>query len=448
MNQSTRFPLRCPLTVVVMLACFGGAALAQAPMPAPQATMSPGRSMEAGPWGQPLARFLEQAVDQHPSMAQARSGLQAAHGQVRVARWQYGPTTSFSRDTVNGGATNTFRVDQPIWSAGQLGAGVDSARAAQRGSEQDLLATRLALKTRLTNAWADWVKARHRHVLLKELAEEHEGLLAMILRRTEAGVATAADATLARARRNQVQAELAQSLLQEEHARGLLSRQAGIEVTSLLAQALGDGSGPRPPAPPGMAELLDRVRFSPEMEKARAGVEMARQEVVRRRGQMYPTVSLRYENQTGAVRDQRIGLAVSMNFGAGLSSLDALSVEQARVAAAMNAADALERDLVDRYQQESTRHGVAAAAVVAGRDTTVFTQQVLESYRRQFANGKRAWLDLLNMVRESHAARLAQMDAEVEELAGLFRLQLLMDDVAVPPPSLSALSVRSNGAAQ
>ncbi|TXD80306.1 hypothetical protein FUT87_19960 [Mitsuaria sp. TWR114] len=100
------------------------------------------------------------------------------------------------------------------------------------------------------------------------------------------------------------------------------------------------------------------------------------------------------------------------------------------MAAAEAAVDATEQDLLGNYQLEYTRFAAAGASLRNAELTAATGEEVLASYRRQFDAGKRAWLDLLNMVREAHATRQTQRDAAIDERAGRYRLGLLLGDAA------------------
>jgi adhesin transport system outer membrane protein len=163
------------------------------------------------------------------------------------------------------------------------------------------------------------------------------------------------------------------------------------------------------------------------MGLARSAVDQAHQELARSKASLLPTLSLRLDRQTGAVRDTRVGLVLQSGLTNGLGSFAGVDAARSRIQAAEAGVAATEEDLFNRYQLEFTRYASAQAAASAAVGTAASSDQVLASYQRQFAAGKRAWLDLLNMVRENHATRQSQHDAAVEARASLYRLRILMD---------------------
>jgi adhesin transport system outer membrane protein len=57
------------------------------------------------------------------------------------------------------------------------------------------------------------------------------------------------------------------------------------------------------------------------------------------------------------------------------------------------------------------------------------TNSVIESYLRQYAVGKKSWLDVLNAQREATQARNTLVDFEVQYLTSIYRLRVLMNEI-------------------
>ena len=375
-------------------------------------------------WGATMDDFLATAISVDPSIERARAAIAAAEDGITAAKWQFGPSPSFSRELASGTSryVNVIRIQQPLYTGGLLSANLSAARTTLRSSEQELLAAQLQLKLKIVQTWADWTKVRGRIDSLEALQRSHQELLDMILRRNQAGVATNADASLAASRLSAVQAELAQARLEEGLQRDRLQRLARRPVDGPLLHAL-DGQLPEPPA---LNEVLDRIQLSPEMAIARANVDLARDELAKAKAALMPTVSLRLDHQSGAYKDERIGLVFQAGLQGGLAGLAGVNAARSRILAAEAAVAATEQDQLSNYQLEYTRYAAAVASLRNAETTAATSDQVLASYRRQFEAGKRAWLDLLNMVRETHATRQARRDAAIDERAGLYRLGVLL----------------------
>ncbi len=375
-------------------------------------------------WGLQMDDFIASALTAAPVMERARASVAAAELGVTAAKWQFGPTPSLSiESTQKGQFVKVLRVQQPLYTGGALTANLRSAHITVQSSLQELAAARRQLKINLVTTWADWVKSSQRAASLEQLTRQHETLLAMIQRRADAGTATAADAALAATRLSAVQTEWTQARMESDLQRQQLQRLSHHPVPTSLIHAL-DG---QTPAAPTLAEMLNSIQLSPDMGLARAGVDQAHQELARAKAGLLPTLSLRFDRQTGAVRDNRVGLVLQSGLTNGLGSFAGVDAARSRIQMAEAAVAATEEDLFNRYHLEFTRHASAQASASAAVGTAASSDQVLASYQRQFAAGKRAWLDLLNMVRENHATRQSQHDAAVEARASLYRLRILMD---------------------
>ncbi|WP_431257478.1 TolC family protein [Roseateles chitinivorans] len=395
-------------------------------IPAAAATASTPPPANLVRWGAAMDDFLGGALSADPSLERARASIAAAEAGVSAAKWQFGPSPSFSRQLATGTSryVNVLSVQQPLYTGGLLSANLNAARTTLRSSELELRAAQRQLKLRIVQTWADWTKAHGRIDRLEALRAEHQQLLEMIRRRTEAGVATTADGALAASRLSAVMAELAQAQLEEALQRDRLQRLARRPVEAPLLTAL-DGDLPTPPS---LNQVLDRIQLSPEMAIARANVDLSRDELSKAKAVLLPTVSLRLDRQSGAYKDDRIGFVFQAGLPGGLSALSGLNAARSRIAAAEAAVAGTEQDQWSNYQLEYTRYAAAVASLRNAALTASTGDEVLASYRRQFYAGKRAWLDLLNMVREAHATRQAQADAATDERAGLYRLTLLLDN--------------------
>lgn len=395
--------------------------------PTPHPVMRASAADDTGPaasWGAAMDEFLSTALIDDPSIERARAAIAAAQDGITAAKWQFGPTPSFSRELATGSSryVNVLRIQQPLYTGGLLSANLSGARTALQGSQQELLAAQLQLKLKIVQSWADWVKVQGRIDSLDLLCDVHERLLDMIRRRNLAGVATNTDAALAASRLSAVQAELAQARLEEGLQRDRLGRLARRPVDAPLRTAL-DGDLP---APPSLHKVLDRIQLSPEMALARANVDLARNELAKAKAALMPTLSLRLDHQSGAYSDQRVGLVFQASLQGGFAGLAGVNAARSRIAAAEAAVAATEQDQLGNYQLEYTRYAAAATSLRNAARTAATSEDVLASYRRQFDAGKRAWLDLLNMVRETHATRQMARDAAIDERAGLYRLDLLL----------------------
>ncbi|HEY1395376.1 MAG TPA: TolC family protein [Roseateles sp.] len=106
--------------------------------------------------------FLGTALSADPSIERARASMAAAEDGITAAKWQFGPSPSFSRELASGTNryVNVLRIQQPLYTGGLLTAGLNSARTTLRSSRFELQAAQRQLKLRIMQTWADWAKVR------------------------------------------------------------------------------------------------------------------------------------------------------------------------------------------------------------------------------------------------------------------------------------------------
>ncbi|MGY0195869.1 TolC family protein [Leptothrix sp. BB-4] len=377
-------------------------------------------------WGESLGQHIARATQGHASILEARSAVAGAMAGREAAGWQRAPTASFSREYAGKFAThpysNLVRLQQPLWTGGLITSGIDLARHQATRARHTLRETQRNLALKITANWSDWARADLKVRQLSALVEQQTALLEMISRRYAQGSATVSDEALARARLESALGEQAQARIDLSFSRSQLERSSAGPVDEGL---LGDLDGALPAVPP-LADLLDSIESAPALHRATVDIDIARTELAQRRAGLHPQVFLRLDHQWGAVKDEKISIAVQGSTGAGLGGLAALDVQEARIQSARLAVETLRTELRDQYTQEHTRLASADQRARLTRSYAQTSASVLASYRRQFDAGKRGWLELLNMVREVHQADLDAANALIDQRVSTFRVLLLL----------------------
>ena len=381
---------------------------------------------DSSAWGLALGQYIARGTTGHASILEARSAVNGALAGVNAARWQRAPTATYSREYAGKFASETYsnllRIQQPLWTGGQITAGIDLAQYQATRARHALREAQRNLALKITANWSEWARASLRVERLEKLVEQQSALLEMISRRYAQGSATVSDEALARARLEGALGELAQARIDLSWSRAQLERNTAGTVDDAL---LRDLDGPLP-AVPTLAEVIDAIESAPALNRAAVEVEIARTELAQRRAGLHPQIYLRLDRQWGAVKDEKLSIALQGSTGAGLGGVAALDAQEARIQSARLAVETLRGDLRDQYIQEHTRH---ASADQRARLTQAYAQtslSVLNSYRRQFDAGRRSWQELLNMVREVHQADLDAAAARIDQNLAAFRVLMLV----------------------
>ncbi len=381
---------------------------------------------DSSAWGLALGQYIARGTNGHASILEARSTVTGALAGITAARWQRAPTATFSREYAGKFASQTYsnllRVQQPLWTGGQITASIELAQHQTTRARHAMREAQRSLALKITANWSEWARASLRVERLGKLVEQQTALLEMISRRYAQGSATVSDEALARARLEGALGEQAQARIDLAWSRAQLERNSAGTVDDAL---LRDLDGPLPVVPT-LADVIDAIESAPALNRAAVEIEIARTELALRKAGLHPQVYLRLDRQWGAVKDEKVSIALQGSTGAGLGGIAALDAQEARIQSARLAVETLRGDLRDQYIQEHTRH---ASADQRARLTQAYAQTsltVLNSYRRQFDAGRRSWLELLNMVREVHQAELDAAAARIDQNLAAFRVLLLV----------------------
>jgi adhesin transport system outer membrane protein len=183
-----------------------------------------------------MVDLLNLTFDSNPSLQSQASLVRASQAEVKGANWQFYPTPSVSVEQVSASNQDTsynkdsrvitFRLQQPLWTAGRLTAGVGRAEAASAVAMAQMEETRLQLALRTIQAWGEWRAGHQKLIAQRESLQTHQRLVALIQRRVEGGVSAVADEVMAQGRLEQTQSELALAQAQQVSAARAADRPA------------------------------------------------------------------------------------------------------------------------------------------------------------------------------------------------------------------------------
>lgn len=369
-----------------------------------------------------LDEGLRLAVSSHPTVAARRSEREAAGMRLEAAEWGRYPALSAQYATDQAGRRfTTARLEQPLWTGGVITGQIDGAQAGVRGADASLTESQQEIMLRVVTAFTELGRVHARQLAAQANVAEHERLAALIARRVSNEVSPASDGVLASARLAQARAELTQLDALAARARSALSQAVSRDVHEIALPS------PRTLGYPSLTLTIEAAQaFSPALRRLSAEEEAAGAEVAVRRGATRPRVVARYDRTFGGreVEGDQFFVAVEFQPGAGLSSLSAVREAEARRNAARLAREGALKDLLDSVNADwadMESLGRQARDLRAQVDSTT---SVFDSFVRQYAVGRKSWLDVLNAQREASQARYALADTEWGALRATLRLQL------------------------
>lgn len=401
--------------------------------------------------GDPLPSLIERTLAGHPSVRAQSDLLAASRSGVESARWQYFPTPSVSvqnaasdsSDPSYGGdkSVTILGLNQPLWTGGRIEAGIARAQANAQGAVANVADAQQQLALRVVQTYGDWLSAHRKKAAYAMGQTQHIRLKDQVARRIQEGQAAASDLALAQSRLASLQADYAQAVTQEEVSLARLSQLLGQPVAPLsLAQS------PAQPWPVrGSArELLAQAQAaSPALARARSNAQAQLAVVQEAKSATLPEVSLRLEHQvgnfsySGAPQQTRGFVNLSSRFGAGLSSLSAVTEALARHAGALAEIESQQRSLSEQILADHALLVSSQARRQALAQSAELADQVLASWDRQYLSGRKSWQDLMNSAREQVQVQAQLADLDGSQLVASWRLAISTGQYALPSPALS-----------
>jgi adhesin transport system outer membrane protein len=412
-------------TLVLFATALSALAMPLSASSAQEAVVTGGASSAAGLG---LGAAIDRAVAGHPSIAAAQASARAAGADVRGAKWQRFPSFSFEGLLLNQSrnpAQAQAVVDQPFWTGGRISGGIDRARAREKAAlaAYDEAVLLIALAT--TQSFFDVHRLRKRIDILDKSFAQHNLMVASMTRRHELEISPLSDLELARSRALQIEQQLFQARAQEGAASARLRELVGDPLFVI-------GAPPEPPATwPVFADdaIIAKVfQFSPLLSRLRFEAESAVADARVAKSSLLPQVSGQYNYSE--MLGHRVGLVLRAQTDGGLSRYAAASAAQQRVQASELQIVAGERQVREQLLGIAREYEFSSKRLNGSVSASDSADMVMDSYMRQFASGRRTWLDVMNSVREAYTAQIDAIDARIAAHSALARLMLLSGDWA------------------
>lgn len=392
-------------------------------------------SMAQGKGTLSLEEALRIAVQSHPSVVSRRNDVQAANARLDAAERQRLP--GFQAQTgkdIYGNATTTLRVEQTVWNGGRFAADIQGAQAGIRSSNVSVTLSQQEIMGRVINAYTDLGRVKTRMIVAQSNVQEHERLAALISRRVDSQISPTSDGTMANARLAQARAELNQLTALADRARSSL--------TQALGQAVTDVETPDLPNISGLSDLAVRQKtldYSPALRRLTAEEAVLSADIESRKSGMWPQVKLRGDRNTGGiVSNNQAYVALEYQTGAGLVVQSQIKEAIAKLDSLRASREAAERDAIEAVNADWSDLKSQQMQLEDLRAQVLATTEVFDSSIRQYAVGRKTWVDVLNAQREVAQSRYAQADASWGMLRSALRVNLSTGDLS--PESLGVVS--------
>ena len=371
-----------------------------------------------------LSDALSLAATHHPSVKAKLAEVQAAQADLETANWSRYPTVSTEATAAGGSPRASLLVQQPLWAGGKIEAQNRLAQAQLTLAEASLQETRTNLMQQAGHQFFEVLRWHQRLEVARRTEEEHRKLLELIQRRVTAEISPLTDQVLASARFQQAGSARIQFGRSLQTAQLALHELVGEPHTALKAPSrLG-----LPKQDVGVA-IDESKKYSAELLRWRTQQEVAQAQIDMAQAGLYPTVALAHRQNLGshdnAVQPNRTYLSLQFSPGPGLSARSAAAAARSRLENSLQNTVVFERQLEQQVRTALADLNALNQQVEPARLLVTATEDVVESYLRQYQIGKKNWLDVLNALRESAQAHYSALDVSSSTQSLQLRVMLL-----------------------
>ena len=396
-----------------------------------------------------LHRLLQKVILEHPQVKSQVQAVLASGQDVLVAQQAYWPTPSIAMERAQSQAADpsyagspqvlTLKLQQPLWTGGRLTAQNQKALAAQAIESARLLEIQQSLALKALQTWTELVSSQQQQSILHNSVQTQTELLNKIQRRVDQGLSSQSEANYSSLRLQLVKQELNNAHQQENQAWVRL-RQWVPDVQELSSGLQLQGPVTKLPNSTELAleifnlselqwELLC-IQQAPLLRRLESVSQQQQADLDEKRAARMPEVYVRAEHQRGnfayahlqAMNRLFIGLTAST--GAGLSLSHQLAALQLRRDGTLEDIAAGQRTVIEALQSDLANANARQSKLSALQLNLESSQEMQAAWERQFINGKKTWIDVMNATRETTQAELAVLENDMALLLSYWRLQI------------------------
>lgn len=371
------------------------------------------------------------ALATHPLIQSAEGQFKAAKSELNASRWGRFPTiatgTQESSDKIKKDSTT---VSMPLWVGGRINAEIDLAKSRRDGAFSGVSEAQQTVMLETVSQFFDYFKSEKKLLISRENVDEHQRLYEIIERRVAAATSADVDAMLALARLQYAKSANIQSKSRRSIAKASLELLIDRRINSVQVYT----------QPEALKIDIDKavsigIAASPKLARIESEIEGLDASIKSARSALYPQISLGYEygkTHGGLLNgeiDEETFVSVQFQPGSGLSVASSVKAAKLRKESALDSLEAEKRELRRQIKSAWNEYTSVSVQLEPSRMLVEATSSVVESYLRQYAVGKKSWLDVLNAQREATQAKNTLVDFEVLYLTSLYRLKILLNEI-------------------
>jgi len=373
---------------------------------------------------------IQYAIKTHPLILSAEGQYRAAKSELAASRWSRFPTVGASaRENSFDQKQDVTTASMPLWMGGRINADIDLAKSNRDGALSGISEAQQSVMLETIGLFFDYFKSEKKLEIASQNIDEHQRLYEIIERRVEAATSPDVDAMLAQARLQSARSSQIQAASIKDISKASLELTVGRVIDAVLVNNNPDpfGISLNEAVATGIAVSPRVARIESEIKGFDANIKLAK-------SALYPQVSLGYEKRfndpdSSRVDQEETFVSVQFQPGAGLAVASSISAAKQRKQSARDSLEAEKRELRRQIKTAWNEYASVSFQLEPSKMLVDATNSVIESYLRQYAVGKKSWLDVLNAQREATQARNTLVDFEVQYLTSIYRLRVLMNEI-------------------
>ena len=377
-----------------------------------------------------VEKAMQFAINTHPLILSAEGQYRAAKSELTASRWSRFPTVGASaQESSTEVKQDVTTASMPIWMGGRINADIDLAKSKRDGALSGVSEAQQTVMLETIGFFFDYFKSEKKLEIASQNVDEHQRLYEIIERRVAAATSPDVDTMLAQARLQSARSAQIQAISVRDISKASLELTVGQEIVSVLVE-----DSPEPLGINLNEAVALGISVSPRIARIQSEVKGFEANIKSAKSALYPQVSLSYERRYNDPDPSRVDqeetfVSVQFQPGAGFAVASSISAAKQRKQSARDSLEAEKRELRRQIKTAWNEYASVSFQLEPSKMLVDATTSVVESYLRQYAVGKKSWLDVLNAQREATQARNTLVDFEVQYLTSLYRLKVLMNEI-------------------
>jgi adhesin transport system outer membrane protein len=379
---------------------------------------------------QGLPGALQAMYANNPAIQSKRAKVQAAGYDIDSLKAVRYPRVSLQSSYHDDGSEQgVLQLQQSLWAFGKIDNPIARAEAQFASERLALLQVVRQLMEETAVAYVQIEQLRLRERVATESVTDHQRLYDQIVRRQLGQLASEADVLLASSR-------LAQAQSQQQQIAGEL-RVAMARLQNLTRRSVDT----MPPVEHALAHLPDEqlleqaaMENSADIRLKASAVTVAVKSIAEERSSSMPTLYLGVNQQLLDVPAGVDETVVMIGFegavdGLGLASRGRVRSVTARANAARQDLISTRNDVQQRVHTLLANRDMQHSLLASQKASIEALAGTMASYERQYAAGRKAWLEVLNIQRELAQQRLQAAQSEGEWLKLSLQLAIMIGEL-------------------